>query len=521
MNTKVRILLAFTAALFLLGVMVYTLDRARQAASAAPATHCVAPGGTGCDPVTCGGTCFASVQAAVDGALTYDEIRVAGGTYTDIHYRDGVTQVLYINNSVTVRGGYNADLTEWDPLNNVSTLDAQRQGRVVYITGTVEPILEGFLITGGNATGLGLNDDCQADYDPDGCGGGIYVKDAHPLIQYNMIMDNIAAMVSVSPPDVGYGYGGGLYLYDADEAVIKSNIIISNTGTTVGYGDGGGLKMIHSDMRLYENQILNNVATTQDVWSASGGGISMLFSAVDIYDNLIQDNWANAYGGGRGGGLFQWYDYNDYYIGYNKFYGNHGLEAVYLGYSQAIFHSNEVKDNQTSTAVVLFGNDGSGGPSLVNNIIALNGYTSVSAEGFLNYNLSANLIHNTIVGKGFGYGILVDSPYVNLDVINNIIAGHTWGITNTYPTSSTLLVNTNLFWQFSHSIIGTYAVFGDPKFVDPNGDFHIQYGSAAMDIALPTPIIEDFDENDRVIGAGPDIGADEYLYQVFLSLVVR
>jgi hypothetical protein len=42
----------------------------------------------------------------VDAASSGDEIRVATGTYTDIHQRAGITQVVYITKTVTVRGGY-------------------------------------------------------------------------------------------------------------------------------------------------------------------------------------------------------------------------------------------------------------------------------------------------------------------------------------------------------------------------------------------------------------------------------
>ena len=43
----------------------------------------------------------------------------------------------------------------WTPTTTPTTLDAQRQGRVLYITGDINPTIEGLSITGGNAAGLG------------------------------------------------------------------------------------------------------------------------------------------------------------------------------------------------------------------------------------------------------------------------------------------------------------------------------------------------------------------------------
>ena len=82
--------------------------------AAASGTHYVAPGGE-CHGAT---PCYATLQAAIDAASPGDELRVAQGVYTDVTAREynltypqTVTQALFIDKSLTVRGGYT--VTDW------------------------------------------------------------------------------------------------------------------------------------------------------------------------------------------------------------------------------------------------------------------------------------------------------------------------------------------------------------------------------------------------------------------------
>ena len=101
---------------------------------------------SGCDQV------FTSVQDAVDAASGGEIIKVATGVYSDVNNHGGLAQAVYISKTVTIRGGYTT--TNWTtpyPITQPTTLDAQEQGRVLYITADISPTIEGLRITGGDA----------------------------------------------------------------------------------------------------------------------------------------------------------------------------------------------------------------------------------------------------------------------------------------------------------------------------------------------------------------------------------
>jgi hypothetical protein len=457
-----------------------------------------------------------TVQVAVNVAGSGDEIRVATGVYTDVHTFSGGIQVVSITKTVTIRGGYTS--TNWMtsyPITQPTVLDAQRQGRVVYISGNVTPTLDGLIVTRGNATGL--TDECESD--ADGCGGGIFVLNAHPRILNNTISNNVATLTTSGFPRTT-GYGGGLFMKGATGAVISGNVIISNTAGMARCGAGGGIYLFmsgngNSGMQVLSNQVLSNTAATTYYNCAWGGGIHNGPDGVLIQGNTIAGNRANVYGGGMGAGIYQWYGSATYL--FNLVTGNLGSasQAVYLGHSQSRFEGNRVVDNATSQGVQLAISEG-GGPRLVNNVIARSGEQTVAATGYAGYPLTATLLHNTLVGSGTGYGIYVESGYVTLYLTNTIVASHTWGITNTFPASSTVHADHTLFWANTHNgIQGTNPVSGNPAFAADG--YHLGSDSAAIDRGVNAGVATDIDGEARPIGCTFDIGADEF----FTSLVCQ
>ena len=186
------------------------------------------------------------------------------------------TQIVAITKSVAIQGGYTS--SAWnapDPTANQTTLDAQGQGRVLYVTGDISPTIEGLRITGGDATGLG------------GCwggdaGGGVYIISATATLSGNAIYSNTASTASG-----GLDNGGGLCLLNSD-ATLNANTVYSNTAGQF----GGGLFLAYGTPTLSANTVISNTA------GYCGGGLYLDSSNATLSGNAISDNTAGQVGGG-------------------------------------------------------------------------------------------------------------------------------------------------------------------------------------------------------------------------------
>jgi hypothetical protein len=381
---KVRqILIPLTLGLGLFLGLAWVLGGASSRVRADPGdVYCVTPGG-GSYPAACDQV-FTTVQAAVDAAGGGEEIRVAAGVYTGVQARAGITQVVYISETVTVRGGYtttNGFAGPPDPTANPTTLDAGGLGRVLVISGDISPTVEGLRITGGEATGLGGGSWGSFD-----AGGGVYVYTATATISDCVVTNNTASRAD-------RGYGGGLYLSWSD-ATLSGNTVVSNTASTAWYGCGGGLCLEYSDATLSGNTVVSNTAST--AWYGCGGGLCLEYSAATLSGNTVQSNTASTADDGDGGGL-------------------------YLSWSDATLSGNTVVSNTASTAGVGEG----GGLCLELSAATLSGNTvqgntaSTASSGFgggLLLDISdATLSGNTVQGNtastawyGYGGGLALD-----------------------------------------------------------------------------------------------------------------
>jgi hypothetical protein len=240
-----------------------------------------------------------TVQHAVDVAACDDEIRVATGVYTGVQFRGGVTQVVYINNSVTIRGGYTT--TNWttpDPLTRLTVLDAQGQGRVVCICGGITPTLDGFVIANGRASeGAGVevcagaapiirNNVITNNIAFGGWGGGTQVENSNALLEHNRIVSNATPFE-----------GGGVSIVFDSRVTLKNNLIAGNFADT----RGAGVRMRDVTVVLLNNTIAHNTGV-------GGEGVYAANTAITLANNIIV---SNTYGLRTDGTLTATIMYND------------------------------------------------------------------------------------------------------------------------------------------------------------------------------------------------------------------
>jgi hypothetical protein len=496
----------------------------------------VAP--TGSDGPGCGSAASPcrTVQFAVDQALPGEEIRLAEGVYSGVQNIPSLntgtftaTQVVYINKSVTIRGGYATG--RWatpDPEANPTTLDAQGQGRVVVVTDTTGVTLEGLRITGGDAEGLGGG--------PNGynAGGGVYASHALSLTVTGCDVYSSSA----TTVERCCGEGGGLYLRSSDYTMVEGNTIHHNWGHQDGVGDGGGLFLDRSDHIIVQhNAIHDNVATTvngrggglyvtdcdyavldgnvirgnsastgADAWA---GGILLEFANhARVTNNLIKDNVASHWTWGYGGGMV--------------LYG-----GINVTLENNVFVGNATSPNPDSTG---FGGGGLyvewSDATFVNTVLADN-RASAHGSGVYVSNSSPRFLHTTIARNGGdGGGMYVDSWGNNSSSValtNTVLYSHTVGITVTQGNTATL---TATLWQGNGADRGGAGVMshsddhsGDPAFA---GDgYHLRSASAAVDKGVEAGVTSDVDGDPRPTGPLPDLGADEFWYRNYLPLASR
>jgi parallel beta-helix repeat protein len=366
--------------------LLWLLGGSTPSAHADPGTLYVAPDGNDANNCDSEANRCATIQRAVDVASLSDVILVATGVYTGVHGHPAppgylnppasgiITQVVYISKTVTIGGGYAT--TNWTtpyPITQPTTLDAQEQGRVIFITGDISPTIEGLRITDGDAAGLG------GEWGDD-AGGGVYVISTTSTIRNNQVFNNNADL------------GGGLCLYKSD-ATLSGNTVTANTAE---YG-GGGLFLLYSDATLSGNTVTANEESYAD---GHGGGLRLWLSDATLSGNTVASNTA-----GWGGGLYL-------YKSDATLSGNTVISNTANDDGGGLF----LEDSDATLSATLSGNtvisntaDRSGGGLCLYGDATLSGNTFASntagdCGGLYLYDSDGTLSGNTVISNTAGWG---------------------------------------------------------------------------------------------------------------------
>lgn len=223
--------------------------------NASPNTFYAAAGSVGSADCTIGNEC--SLWDAVTYANNGDTIYLRYGPYVAQDIANN--EVLYIDKSLTIIGGCNADysLCELGYQYTSSIFDGDPHHdpvwpftRVITIQGNSKNrpnvVLKNLHIVRGNGYGIVNNVACKSDGSSVtvGCGGGIYANQVASLTIENCSFYDNSGAIDDFPMAPGAGYGGAIYLQDVSDIHIIGNMFNSNQAYVAGRGYGGAIALV-------------------------------------------------------------------------------------------------------------------------------------------------------------------------------------------------------------------------------------------------------------------------------------
>jgi serine protease len=224
----------------------------------------------------------ATIQRAIDAAAAGDTVLVAPGTYVE---------------TITFRGKAITVVSEQGPA--VTIIDGNRAGSVVSFAAgeNRNAVLQGFTVRNGanSFSGGGIliqnsapsiignwivgNGACS--------GAGIYSYFSSPLIKGNTISRNYVYACSGAS-------GLGVYIGGDSAAELIENVITENSG----FANGGGVTLFAAGRAVLRSNVIARNVTSGFSPCTSGGGIWMVnFSQATIVNNLVVGNAAGCGGG--------------------------------------------------------------------------------------------------------------------------------------------------------------------------------------------------------------------------------
>ncbi len=485
---------------------------------------------TGGESAACTRAAPCSLQHAIDLAVDGDYVYVAQGTY-----KGSGVNLIDITHSIHLLGSWDGDTGDIWPVrdinNHPSVLDGEDLRRVIRLRGSISPVIDGFYILRGNASGTGA--ECLESAQTEGCGGAILSYQAAPQITHNRIQDSEAL---VSSDQVSWGIGGGIYLLNpGDGTLIEDNDIRNNDGVqtvSTNHSRGGGLYIKEAQAAAGTVTVRRNTFALNHAFI--GGGIFV--SAPDLQVIIEQNTFsANTSGGSDGSAIYTAGGYGE--VTQNYFMGQHddaSAQSAIVEFSASgfTFVANRMSTNNTNSgpAVEYFHPlTALAQPMLAyNNIIAWSGSPAFLVTVDSGQTGVVLLYNNTLVAGALAKMVAVKevktcSPCQTVAVWNTIIENYTTAFAN-LDQSTNNLIGLNVAFGTAADVYHT--IKANPKFRDAGDfDYHLAPDSPAVDsgycpMLAPCPGT-DFENDPRPLWGGVDIGADEFDVKSFLPLLRR
>jgi len=313
-------------------------------------------------------------------------------------------------------------------------------------------------------------------------------------------------------------------------------------------GDGGGVYVHGSSI---------NITIKECTFSGNsadyGGGVYAYSDSgtITITNNTFSGNSADYWGGGvYARGVYARGGTGTVNITNNTFSGNSALDGggvdAYSGTGTVNITNNTFSGNSASHGGGVWGDSGSGTVTITNN--TLSGNSADYGAGVYAYSDSGTItIANNTFSKnsaddhGAGVYVRLMGDSATSNIYNNILFGNTTNADGN--DGDDLYVNSDGDGNYIGSTINLYNndfsgnadfdtgqsedlyitltdnyhhannIQKDPQFVDSeNGDFHLKPSSPCIDKGTadaPELPDTDFEGDPRIVGAAPDIGADE------------
>lgn len=456
-----------------------------------------------------------ALQTALAQAGDGDTIYLAQGTYTGTG-----AAVITITSSIALYGGWNGAAggpVVRDPALYPAVLDGEGARRVIGIQGPVTVTLDGLTISNGYTSDRGA---------------GLYSNKASLTIRDTTFYSNV-----VDSGSTANTFGGGAYIEDGS-LHLHASAFRANDAWCSGcpFTKGGGLSIF-----IAPSIIEDCLFEANDAWQGSGmsfdGGVPL---PLRIYHTIFRENGlGKSPGSGHGGyggavhigqALAQ---VDDSLFILNRASNEGG--ALFFGSRELSLNSSIIVHN-TSFNVPAISIWNARPFTMTNNIIADNQPGRGTSAAVVTNSSTGTLVHNTIArninqsAEGCGVELRSGGP---LTLTNTILVSHTIGIIASAGTTATLEATlwgigpwaNGVDWAGAGTVItGLVNIWGNPRFLNPaGGNYHLGPGSAAVDAGVDAGVTTDMDGDPRPIGAGFDIGADEYrpCAYTYLPLILR